>query len=152
MFMFPFVLIRPWHNLPPPPWWSRACDLCGWSVRVFSREMVIMNDLEWRMLTYYVIYYEKFRNVMQRTEKGTLILVCVSGMAIYHWLWLVSARGQGILHSHLMHITVINSIYLLTPKHVCNWTSQLFYSTGNVLYYHIPPLPNVHARSTTWPC
>ncbi len=33
--------------------------------------MVIMNDLEWPewpMLSYYVIYYEKFRKVMQRTE------------------------------------------------------------------------------------
>ncbi len=27
--------------------------------------MVIMNDLEWQMLSYYVIYYEKFRKVMQ---------------------------------------------------------------------------------------
>ncbi len=34
--------------------------------------MVIMNDLEWSMLSYYVIYYEKFRKVMQRTEKVAL--------------------------------------------------------------------------------
>ncbi len=34
-------------------------------------EMVIMNDLEWPMLSYYVIYYEKFKKVMQRTEKET---------------------------------------------------------------------------------
>ncbi len=32
-------------------------------------EMVTMNDLEWRMLSYYVIYYEKFRKVLQLTEK-----------------------------------------------------------------------------------
>ncbi len=31
--------------------------------------MVIMNDLEQPMLSYYVIYYEKFRKAMQRTEK-----------------------------------------------------------------------------------
>ncbi len=35
-------------------------------------EMVIMNDLEWPMLSYYVIYYEKFKNVMQQTEKEAL--------------------------------------------------------------------------------
>ncbi len=34
--------------------------------------MVIMNDLEWPMLSYYVIYYEKFRKVMERTEKVAL--------------------------------------------------------------------------------
>ncbi len=38
--------------------------------------MVIMNDLEWPMLSYYVIYYEKLRKVMQRTEKEALA-VCV---------------------------------------------------------------------------
>ncbi len=27
-----------------------------------------MNDLEWPVLSYYVIYYEKFKNVMQETE------------------------------------------------------------------------------------
>ncbi len=34
--------------------------------------MVIMNDLEWPMLSYYVIYYEKFIKFMQRTEKEAL--------------------------------------------------------------------------------
>ncbi len=34
--------------------------------------MVIMNDLEWSMLSYYVISYEKFRKVMQQTEKVAL--------------------------------------------------------------------------------
>ncbi len=28
--------------------------------------------LEWTMLSYYVIYYEKFRKIMQRTEKEAL--------------------------------------------------------------------------------
>ncbi len=32
-------------------------------------EMVIMNDLKWSMLSYYVIYYEKLKKVMLRTEK-----------------------------------------------------------------------------------
>ncbi len=31
--------------------------------------MVIMNDLEWPMLSYYVIYNEKFRKVMQLKNK-----------------------------------------------------------------------------------
>ncbi len=37
-------------------------------------EMVIMNNLEWPMLSYYVIYGEKFKNVMQGTEKEALIM------------------------------------------------------------------------------
>ncbi len=36
------------------------------------QEIVIMNDLEWQMLSYYVFYYEKFKKVMQRTEKEAL--------------------------------------------------------------------------------
>ncbi len=35
--------------------------------------MVIMNDLEWPMLSYYVIYFERFRKVMQQTEKVALM-------------------------------------------------------------------------------
>ncbi len=35
--------------------------------------MVIMNDFEWQMLSYYVIWYEKFTKVMQPTEKVALI-------------------------------------------------------------------------------
>ncbi len=34
--------------------------------------MVILNDLEWPMLSYYVIYYEMFRKVVQWTEKEAL--------------------------------------------------------------------------------
>ncbi len=34
--------------------------------------MVIMNDLEWPMLSYYVIYYEKFKHVMQWAEMEAL--------------------------------------------------------------------------------
>ncbi len=34
--------------------------------------MVIMNDLELPMLSYYVIYYEKSKKVMQRTGKEAL--------------------------------------------------------------------------------
>ncbi len=35
--------------------------------------MVIMNDVERLMLSYYMIYYEKFRKAMQLTEKEALI-------------------------------------------------------------------------------
>ncbi len=31
--------------------------------------MAIMNDVEWSMLLYYMIYYEKLKKIMQRTEK-----------------------------------------------------------------------------------
>ncbi len=34
--------------------------------------MVIMDDLEWSMLSYYVIYDEKFKKVMHRTERVAL--------------------------------------------------------------------------------
>ncbi len=34
--------------------------------------MLIMNDLEWPMLSYYVLYYEKFWKVFQWTEKEAL--------------------------------------------------------------------------------
>ncbi len=36
--------------------------------------MVIMNDLEQPMLSYYMNYFEKFRKVMQRTENEALYL------------------------------------------------------------------------------
>ncbi len=35
--------------------------------------MVITTDLELLMLSYYVIYYEMLRKVMQRTEKEALM-------------------------------------------------------------------------------
>ncbi len=35
-------------------------------------EMVMTNDLKRPMLSYYVIYYEKFRKIMQQTEKEVL--------------------------------------------------------------------------------
>ncbi len=34
--------------------------------------MVIMNDLEWPYVSYYVIYYWKFKYIMQQTEKEAL--------------------------------------------------------------------------------
>ncbi len=33
------------------------------------------DDLEWPMLSYYVIYCEKFRKILQRTEKVALSTV-----------------------------------------------------------------------------
>ncbi len=36
--------------------------------------MLIMNDLEWPIPSYFAVYYEKFKNVMQRAEKVALIL------------------------------------------------------------------------------
>ncbi len=37
--------------------------------QVQVREIVIMNELERPMFSYYVIYYEKFRKDLQRTRK-----------------------------------------------------------------------------------
>ncbi len=37
--------------------------------------MAIMNDLEWPMLSCYVIYYEKFIKIMQWTEKEALTCI-----------------------------------------------------------------------------
>ncbi len=56
-----------------------------------------MNDLEWPMLSYYVMYYAKFRKVMHRTEKDALnITFCLhriqflsleTQMADGRWEW-----------------------------------------------------------------
>ncbi len=40
--------------------------------------MVFMNELEWPMLSYYVIYYDKFRNVMHQTEKEAFFNIWAS--------------------------------------------------------------------------
>ncbi len=52
-------------------------------------EMVIMNGLEWSMLLYYVIYYEKFKQVMERIEKEALI-----GVPKYTWLKVICGIGR----------------------------------------------------------
>ncbi len=36
--------------------------------------MMIMNDLEQQMLSYYVIYFEKFRKIIQQTQNEALIM------------------------------------------------------------------------------
>ncbi len=46
--------------------------------------MEIINDLECPVLSYYVIYYEKFRKVMQRTEKEVLRETVVGLPALVH--------------------------------------------------------------------
>ncbi len=56
----------------------------------FWEEMVIMNDLEWPMLLYYVIYHEKLKKVMQGTEKvalklNTMQLVTPAGITVVLW-------------------------------------------------------------------
>ncbi len=39
-------------------------------------KIVIMNDLEQSMLSYYVTYFEKFRKIIQQTEKEPLKNAC----------------------------------------------------------------------------
>ncbi len=36
--------------------------------------MMIMNDLEQQMLSYYVIYFEKLRKIIQQTQNEALIM------------------------------------------------------------------------------
>ncbi len=45
--------------------------------------MVIMNDFEWSMLSYYVIYLQNFRKIMQQAEMGALINIYLSKYYIY---------------------------------------------------------------------
>ncbi len=47
--------------------------------------MVIMNDLEWPMFSYYVIYYEKLKKVMQWTEKEALGWAYYDHIICYFW-------------------------------------------------------------------
>ncbi len=55
--------------------------------------MVIMNVLKWPMLSYYVIYYEKFKKVMQWTEKEALKLKIIFASTLnFHYK--MSTPGQ----------------------------------------------------------
>ncbi len=87
--------------------------------------MVIMNDLEWPMLSYYVIYYERFRKDMQRTEKVAL-----------SWKWycmLYYIAKYQILLLSTCHTTSLN---------MCPSMCQLF-----VLWYKVSP-PFHHTGNT----
>ncbi len=57
--------------------------------------MVIMNDVEWSMLSYYVIYYEKLKKVMQRTEKEALVYCNVIAVLQRPWVLDVSVLVTG---------------------------------------------------------
>ncbi len=55
-------------------------------------ELVIMNDLELPMLSYYVIYYEKFKKVMWQTEKealGMFVLYILNLLKCVLILWAI---------------------------------------------------------------
>ncbi len=56
--------------------------------------MVIINDLELPMLSYYVIYFEKLRKIMQRTEKEALSLD-VNVWSIMHRKLATSGLNRG---------------------------------------------------------
>ncbi len=80
------MVIRPWLNLPTGGHGHVICmgNLWGVSSRENTPEEThkssfipykqISGRNEWSMLSYYVINYEKFRKVMQRTEKEALII------------------------------------------------------------------------------
>ncbi len=44
--------------------------------------MVIMNDLEWLMLSYYMVYYEKLKRIMQRREKEAWIITVLHNIKL----------------------------------------------------------------------
>ncbi len=59
-----------------------------------------MNELEWPMLSYYVIYYEKFRKVMKRTEKEALTYKSMF-LNVDDW-WLTSSMPQQIFKLQIL--------------------------------------------------
>ncbi len=66
--------------------------------------MVIMNYLEWPMISYYVILYEKFRRVMHWTEKVALIDMCISKFLRTYTVSIAStepSNGKRELHNSL---------------------------------------------------
>ncbi len=50
-------------------------------------------DHEWPMLSYYVIYYEQFRKIMQQTEKEALINLYLS-RGCWCCIWLKSCFSK----------------------------------------------------------
>ncbi len=58
--------------------------------------MVIMNDLERPMISYYMIYYEKFRKVMQRRK-----------------LWMPTDNQAGCKRNHFDHLYVQDGLGIL---------------------------------------
>ncbi len=65
--------------------------------------MVITNNLEWPMLSYYVIYCEKFRKVIQRTDKVALTSYHYS---INYWTFSIF---------NYLHFITISFSYCHTP-------------------------------------
>ncbi len=57
-----------------------------------------MNDLEWQMLSQCVIYYEKFRKVMQQTEKEALIAIIAYNFSVQYCEGLEPKSTKTILY------------------------------------------------------
>ncbi len=84
-----------------------------------------MNDIEWPMLLYYVIYYEKFTQIMQQTEKEALTMITERRLWDYfawfpkmtayynvkHW----RAKHQGKRWDMSRHPILIWDCKVLTP-------------------------------------
>ncbi len=128
-FLFCLTVIRPWLKLPTTGGYGHV--ICMGNLRgvffsikysrrecrdpqkfIFSHinkikvgEMVIMNDLDWPMLSYYVIKYEKFRKVMQRTEK--LCLAVCFHLALN---WLSTCSWHIPLYIHVVVLCVTKYI------------------------------------------
>ncbi len=93
-------------------------------INKYMWEMVIMNDLEQTMLLYYVVYLEKFRKVMQRTEKEALnnnilciqdnILALTILAHVPSWHWVNHGRNQ-LFHPKIYSYCIL----ALKPQHSC---------------------------------
>ncbi len=70
--------------------------------------MVIMNDLDKPMLSYYVIYYQKFKKVMQQTEKEALSCLFVDVFSPHIYMQAVYLNKQSHHKASSTSFAIIN--------------------------------------------
>ncbi len=75
--------------------------------------MVIINDIEWPMLSYYVIYYEKFKKVMQQTEKEAFNCISVKYHFDFDNIWW--ALAEALMTYMIIHVCDLRLSTLLEP-------------------------------------
>ncbi len=68
--------------------------------------MVIMNGVDWPMLSYYVIYYEKLKKNMQQTDKVALIVY--TRVSNRKQRFLFNDYGVSICQYYTHHLVVYN--------------------------------------------
>ncbi len=88
-------------------------------------EMVIMNDVEWPRLSYYVIYYEKFKQVTQRTEKVALSYSGHKGISKEVWRGLTFNTWPCTCMKFLKHICIDLSTWACTYLHLLHFSCDM---------------------------